>query len=108
MTVRLKIKELREKRGLSQRQIADELGITEGNYRRLENNKVKNISFETIDFLCSFFSCSTDGIFEIIKEQCQYFKMNQIMKEDLLIKLGGEDDVSSDEMKSLGKTKGKR
>lgn len=68
MTVRLKIKKLREDKGLSQREIADMLGVTEGNYRRLENNRVKNISIETIDFLCKFFSCTPDGIFEFIAD----------------------------------------
>ena len=68
MKVKLKIKELRIDKGLSQRQLADMLGVTEGNYRRLENNQLKQISFETIGFLCEFFNCTTEGIFELLSD----------------------------------------
>lgn len=38
----------------SQRELGDLLGITKGNYRRLENGKAKSINFDAVDKLCAF------------------------------------------------------
>jgi DNA-binding Xre family transcriptional regulator len=63
--VRIKVRELRENAHYTQRQVADSLGVTESNYRRLENNRIKSISLDTIDFLCAFFKCKPNDIFEV-------------------------------------------
>ncbi len=68
MAVKIKVKALREATTYTQRQVADFLGVTESNYRRLENNHIKSISLETIDFLCNFFKCLPNDIFEIVME----------------------------------------
>jgi DNA-binding Xre family transcriptional regulator len=65
MSVTVKIKNLRSDKGLTQRQIADAMGITETNYRKLENNNVKSISYETLEFLCKYFNCTPNDIFEV-------------------------------------------
>ncbi len=44
---------LRKATPYTQRQVADLLGITESNYRKLENSRIKSISLDTIDFLCT-------------------------------------------------------
>jgi transcriptional regulator with XRE-family HTH domain len=51
MPVKIKVKELRKATMYTQRQVADLLGITERNYRKLENSHIKSISLDTIDFL---------------------------------------------------------
>jgi DNA-binding Xre family transcriptional regulator len=67
MPVKIKVKELRKATPYTQRQVADLLGITESNYRKLENSRIKSISLDTIDFLCTFFKCSPNDIFEAIE-----------------------------------------
>lgn len=66
MVLKIKLKELREKHpsNPSQRVVGDYLGIAEGNYRRLENGYAKSISFESIEKLCKFFSCTPSEIME--------------------------------------------
>ncbi len=69
MPVKIKVKQLRQNTKYTQRQIADLLGVTESNYRKLENNRIKSISLDTIDFLCTFFKCNPNDVFEIITEE---------------------------------------
>lgn len=64
--MKIKVKELRKATMYTQRQVADLLGITESNYRKLENSRIKSISLDTIDFLCTFFKCSPNDIFELV------------------------------------------
>jgi putative transcriptional regulator len=68
MTVTIKLKELRAKTTLTQRNLGDLLGITETNYRKLENNKVKSVSIETVDKLCKIFKCRTGDILEFTND----------------------------------------
>jgi DNA-binding Xre family transcriptional regulator len=65
MPIVIKLKDLRIKSQLTQRQVADELGIVEGNYRKLENNRVKSVSLKTVETLCRLFHCKPNDIFEI-------------------------------------------
>lgn len=67
MTVKMAIKELRLASNKTQRELAVVLGITETNYRKLENNHVKSISFETIQFLCKYFDCGIQDIIEVVE-----------------------------------------
>lgn len=68
MVVTIKIKELRTKKDLTQRQVADAIGIVESNYRKLENNRVTSVSLKTLDILCNLFDCTPNDIFEISKQ----------------------------------------
>jgi putative transcriptional regulator len=68
MSVKMKIRDLRLEKNLTQRQVADTLGMTESNYRKLENTRVKSISFDTIDTLCKIFTCTPGDIFEVIED----------------------------------------
>lgn len=74
MSIVIKIKDLRVGSGLTQRQVADELGIVEGNYRKLENNRVKSVSLKTVETLCRLFSCKPNDIFEVLDADCQDVK----------------------------------
>ena len=68
MTIVIKVKDLRIKSQLTQRQVADELGIVESNYRKLENNRVKSVSLKTVEILCKLFSCKPNDIFEVVND----------------------------------------
>lgn len=68
MSAKIKIKDLRLSKKLTQRQVADLLGVTESNYRKLESNKVKSISLITIYTLCTVFSCTPNDLFEIVEK----------------------------------------
>ncbi len=66
MPMTIKIKELRLKRELTQRQVADAIKIVESNYRKLENNRVRSIPLHTIEVLCNVLDCTPNDIFEVI------------------------------------------
>ncbi|MBD2214871.1 helix-turn-helix domain-containing protein [Nostoc linckia FACHB-104] len=68
MTVRINIKPLREQAALTQRYLADYLGTTETNYRRLEGNRLQSISYETLDKLCKLFKCTPTEIFDYVED----------------------------------------
>ena len=67
--VELKIKGMRLNHPAkpSQRELGDYLGIAENNYRNLENNKSKTISFEAITKLCEFFKCEPGELFKVVE-----------------------------------------
>lgn len=62
--IAVKIKELRLKEGLSQREIAQKLGISQMAYSSYECNKVK-ISLEILTKLCALFHVSSDYLLGI-------------------------------------------
>lgn len=55
-----RLKELRQSKGLTQRQMAQELGMTERNYQRLEANN--NPNNENLIKFADYFDVSTDYI----------------------------------------------
>ena len=65
MSVKLRVRALREQHPdkPSQRVMGDYLGITETNYRKLETNYTKSISYAVIDKLCEFFKCEPGDLF---------------------------------------------
>lgn len=65
--MRLKIKSLREGK-YTQRQMADFLGVTETNYRRLENNQLQSVTFEALDKLCKVFECTPDELLDYVND----------------------------------------
>ncbi|MCC5661991.1 helix-turn-helix domain-containing protein [Nostoc sp. XA010] len=69
MTAKVNIKELRLGKNLTQRQVADLLGVTESNYRKLESNKVKSVSLIAIYKLCKAFSCTPNDLFELVENE---------------------------------------
>ena len=56
-TKMLMLKYLRKQFELTQKQVADILGISQNNYSYIENGKVK-ISEEYIEILCKYYGCS--------------------------------------------------
>ena len=53
-----RLKELRKERGLTQKQVADAIGIAERNYRRLEANYTAKS--ETLEALADYYGRSVD------------------------------------------------
>lgn len=64
MGVGLKIKELRNKAGLTQKDLADKLHVTYQAVSRWENEDVEP-SIDTLKEICKIFDCSTDELFGI-------------------------------------------
>jgi transcriptional regulator with XRE-family HTH domain len=56
----IKIKDLREKKHLSQQEVADELGMTQSNYHKLESDKIQ-IKLNVMKKLASFFDIHTSN-----------------------------------------------
>jgi putative transcriptional regulator len=63
----MKIKKLREGK-YTQREMADMLGVTETNYRRLENNQLQSVTFEALNKLCKIFDCTPEKLLEYIND----------------------------------------
>jgi len=68
MTVRLRLRELRTAKEVTQREMAALLNTTETNYRRLEGQKISSISYTNLDTLCKFFSCTPNEILEFTND----------------------------------------
>lgn len=68
MSVKINIKTLREQATLTQKYLAEYLGTTETNYRRLESNRLQSISYQTLDKLCKLFKCTPTEIFEYTED----------------------------------------
>lgn len=53
-----RIKEMRNKRGLTLAYVAEQLGIKEATMQRYESGEIKNIKHETISKLAQIFNCT--------------------------------------------------
>ncbi|MBC1238505.1 helix-turn-helix transcriptional regulator [Nostoc sp. 2RC] len=67
MPITIKIRDIRLSKNLTQRQLADAIGVTESNYRKLESNRVKSISLDTLYTLCKTLECTPNDIFEVVE-----------------------------------------
>ena len=61
-----KIKRLREKKNVSQEQLAYELDISQSNLSRIENGAVEKLDFLLMQKVCDFFDTDTDYFWMII------------------------------------------
>lgn len=66
MEIGQKLKELRKSEKMTQRQLAEELGISRVNYTRYETDAARP-DFETLIKIADFFDVSLDEIFERAK-----------------------------------------
>lgn len=62
-----RIKDLREDRDLTQKEIASILHITQTNYAKIENNKT-GLSIDKLKILCYFYDVSADYILGFTNE----------------------------------------
>lgn len=93
MNLGVKIKELRNKKGYTQEELADLLGIKKVSVQKYENGSIVNIKFDTIEKLASIFEVAPSHlmgwdkfdkefdvsqikddvkIFEIVQNRCGY------------------------------------
>ncbi|HAZ44741.1 MAG TPA: transcriptional regulator [Cyanobacteria bacterium UBA11369] len=57
MAVRIKLKELRNARSISQNELARLLEMSLANVQKIEHNKAKSIPLDTLDRLCEVLKC---------------------------------------------------
>ena len=76
MGIGLKIKEYRNKAGLTQKDLADELHVTYQAVSRWENDDAEP-SFDMLKDLCRILNCSMDDLFEINKTKVEEKKEEQ-------------------------------
>lgn len=57
--IKLRIKELREEKSLSQKQLAEAIGLKHQTISHYENNRLEP-NLETIEKLCNYFEVSAD------------------------------------------------
>lgn len=62
MKVRLRLKEVRKSRGLSQNKLAQALSMTLQNVQRLEYGEAKGIQFDTLGKLCEVLNCKVEEL----------------------------------------------
>jgi putative transcriptional regulator len=60
-----KVFEMMVKRGYrTRREVAEILGMTEGNFGRIVNGDIKAIRLDTMDALCKLLNCQPGDLFE--------------------------------------------
>lgn len=57
-TIGLALKELREKKNIKQEWIADKIGLTKGNYSKIEAGKIKRIDLNQLNQICHIYGIS--------------------------------------------------
>ena len=72
----IRLKDLREDRDLCQKDVAEELNITQTNYSKYELEKI-NIPIETLRKLAIFFNTSIDYILGMTNEIKPYPRLNK-------------------------------
>lgn len=68
MSVRLRLRELLDKRGMTQTELQTQSGLAYSTVNDLFNNKSRRIELETIDVLCDVLQCSIADLFERVSD----------------------------------------
>lgn len=66
--MKFSIKELRERAGYTQTEIANKLGMTLGNYQKYEYGKIRTYPHDVIEKLCRLLNCEPNDLFLLEKE----------------------------------------
>ncbi len=69
MTVRLKVKEVAARQGVSQRQLSIRTGITIKNIQRIFRNPYSNVTTETLDKLATVLDVDASELIESVEER---------------------------------------
>lgn len=77
-----RLKELRKAAGLTQKQVADKLGISQNNYSCMENGKVK-IAEKYIFILCGLYDCTKEYLLgeDILDEKIKEMPFNDLVEK---------------------------
>ncbi|RCJ19289.1 transcriptional regulator [Nostoc minutum NIES-26] len=62
MTVEVRLKEIRNERGISQNELARRLEMSLANVQKIEYGKAKSIPLETLDKLCQILECEVGDL----------------------------------------------
>jgi putative transcriptional regulator len=57
MSIQVRLKEIRESRGLSQNDLARKIGQSNNNIQRFEQKIARSITWETLNLLCEALNC---------------------------------------------------
>jgi putative transcriptional regulator len=68
MTVKIRLKEIRKRRGLSQNKLAREMGMSLYGVQRYEYEKVHSIPLKTLNKFCIVLECSPGDILQFSPE----------------------------------------
>ena len=66
--IKLKVKELLDKKGKTKYWLYKQLGMSYQNFNKMINNQTKSIRYENIETLCLLLDCSPNDLFEMIEE----------------------------------------
>ncbi len=67
MPVQVKLKELREVKGLSQNALARELEMSLANVQKIEYGKAKSIPLDTLERICITLDCEIGDLLVLVK-----------------------------------------
>ncbi len=62
------IKEVREEKGITQKEVAEKLNISQSYLSEIENNKKKNVSFELIFHICNILNVEIRKIYIAVSD----------------------------------------
>jgi putative transcriptional regulator len=68
MTVKIKLKELRNAKEISQNELARLLEMSLANIQKIEYNKAKSIPLDTLEKLCKALDCQVGDLLVIVNE----------------------------------------
>ncbi|MFB2772082.1 helix-turn-helix domain-containing protein [Pelatocladus sp. BLCC-F211] len=67
MPVKIKLKQLREDKGLSQNALARQLEMSLANIQKIEYGKAKSIPLDTLEKICLALDCEIGDLLVIVK-----------------------------------------
>ncbi len=68
MTVKIRLKELRNAKEISQNELARLLEMSLANIQKIEYNKAKSIPLDTLEKLCKALGCQVGDLLVIVNE----------------------------------------
>jgi len=68
MTVKIKLKELRNAKEISQNELARLLEMSLANIQKIEYNKAKSIPLDTLEKLCKALDCEVGDLLVIVND----------------------------------------
>ena len=69
MTVRFRLRELLDERGMSQTELQARTGFAYSTVNDLYNNKPRRVELETLDVLCEVLNCSIGELLERVSDK---------------------------------------
>ena len=69
MTVRFRLRELLDERGMSQTELQGRTGLAYSTVNDLYNNKPRRVELETLDVLCEVLNCSIGELLERVADK---------------------------------------